>query len=150
MINQKHLADVITVPETELVDAMAHLWRYYRIIVEPSGAVALAGLLHAAHRLPHGRIGVITSGGNVDWDTCQRPRSSRHADRSSGSAPGPHASTPCRFRTGPPRPAIEFHAIAASPFEDRPRLVTAERQDHLATPLLSVYAAACIMVMNSP
>ncbi|WP_233360125.1 threonine/serine dehydratase [Streptomyces sp. CRPSP2-6A1] len=66
-INQQYLTDVITVPEGDIVEAMASLWRNYKVVAEPSGAVAFAGLLRAAHRLPEGRIGVIVSGGNVDW-----------------------------------------------------------------------------------
>ncbi|MFI1865497.1 threonine/serine dehydratase [Streptomyces jumonjinensis] len=66
-INRRLLAGVVTVPEELIADAMAFLWRHYRTTAEPSGAVAFAGLLHAADRLPPGPIGVILSGGNVDW-----------------------------------------------------------------------------------
>ena len=66
-INKSLLHDVVTVPERAIADAMAYLWRYYRTAAEPSGAVALAGLLQAAHRLPDGPVGVVVSGGNVDW-----------------------------------------------------------------------------------
>lgn len=61
------VTDVVTVPENEIADAMAFLWSHYRTAAEPSGAVALAGLLRAAHRLPDGPVGVVVSGGNVDW-----------------------------------------------------------------------------------
>ncbi|MFE4755419.1 threonine/serine dehydratase [Streptomyces mirabilis] len=66
-INQRLLADVITVPEDAIADAMALLWRHYHLVAEPSGAVAFAGLLQAADRLPDGPVGVVLSGGNVDW-----------------------------------------------------------------------------------
>lgn len=66
-INQHLLHDVVTVPEGAIADAMAYLWRYYRTAAEPSGAVALAGLIRAADRLPDGPVGVVVSGGNVDW-----------------------------------------------------------------------------------
>lgn len=66
-INRRRLADVITVSETEIADAMTLLWQHCHIAAEPSGAVALAGLIRAARRLPEGRIGVVVSGGNVDW-----------------------------------------------------------------------------------
>ncbi|MEV7393965.1 threonine/serine dehydratase [Streptomyces sp. NPDC091215] len=59
--------DVVTVPEAAIADAMAYLWRHYSTTAEPSGAVALAGLLQAAGRLPDGPVGVVASGGNVDW-----------------------------------------------------------------------------------
>ncbi|MFF1605103.1 threonine/serine dehydratase [Streptomyces mirabilis] len=66
-INQRLLADVITVPEDAIADAMALLWRDYHLVAEPSGAVAFAGLLQAVDRLPDGPVGVVLSGGNVDW-----------------------------------------------------------------------------------
>ncbi|MEV3853124.1 threonine/serine dehydratase [Streptomyces sp. NPDC050095] len=68
-INRRLLGNIVTVSEQEITDAMAHLWRYYRSAAEPSGAVALAGLLQMADRLPEGPIGVVLSGGNVDWGT---------------------------------------------------------------------------------
>ncbi|MEH0415911.1 threonine ammonia-lyase [Streptomyces sp. B21-083] len=68
-INQRLLAGVVTVPEEAISEAMAHLWRLFRLVVEPSGAVAFAGLLHAVDRVPDGPIGVVVSGGNVDWNT---------------------------------------------------------------------------------
>ncbi|MET8029662.1 threonine ammonia-lyase [Streptomyces avermitilis] len=68
-INKRLLAGVVTVPEEAIAEAMAYLWRHYRLAAEPSGAVAFAGLLHAPERLPDGPVGVVLSGGNVDWST---------------------------------------------------------------------------------
>ncbi|MFD9248407.1 threonine ammonia-lyase [Streptomyces bottropensis] len=68
-INQRLLADIVTVPEEAIAAAMASLFRHFRLVVEPSGAVAFAGLLQSLDRLPPGPIGVVVSGGNVDWDT---------------------------------------------------------------------------------
>ncbi|MFJ2240970.1 threonine/serine dehydratase [Streptomyces sp. NPDC087859] len=71
-INKKLLADVVLAPEASIADAMAHLRRDYRTTAEPSGAVALAGLLRAADRLPDGPVGVVVSGGNVNWSTYRK------------------------------------------------------------------------------
>ncbi|MFF3257800.1 threonine/serine dehydratase [Streptomyces sp. NPDC002932] len=68
-INKRGLADIVTVPEPAIADAMAHLWRHWGLKAEPSGAVALAGLVQALDRLPRGPVGVVLSGGNVDWHT---------------------------------------------------------------------------------
>ncbi|MFC4507011.1 MULTISPECIES: threonine ammonia-lyase [Streptomyces] len=68
-INQRLLADVLTVPEEAIAAAMAYLFRHFRLVVEPSGAVAFAGLLQSLDHLPPGPIGVVVSGGNVDWNT---------------------------------------------------------------------------------
>ncbi|MFF3406699.1 threonine/serine dehydratase [Streptomyces sp. NPDC002742] len=84
-INRRLLADVVTVSEEAISEAMAYLWRHYRLAAEPSGAVALAGLLHACDRLPDGPVGVVLSGGNVDWSVYRQlldtamPRMENHA-----------------------------------------------------------------------
>ncbi|MEU9286451.1 pyridoxal-phosphate dependent enzyme [Streptomyces sp. NPDC048275] len=84
-INSRLLAGVVTVPEEAIAEAMAYLWRHYRLAAEPSGAVALAGLFHAFDRLPDGPVGVVLSGGNVDWNSYRHlldtamPRLETHA-----------------------------------------------------------------------
>ena len=57
---------IITVTEEEIVEAMRLLWERMKIVVEPSGAVSLAGLLKMKDELNDKRIGVIISGGNID------------------------------------------------------------------------------------
>lgn len=57
---------IITVEEGEIVDAMKFLWERMKLIVEPSGAVSLAGVLSGQLSLASKRVGVIISGGNVD------------------------------------------------------------------------------------
>ncbi|HEY0671835.1 MAG TPA: threo-3-hydroxy-L-aspartate ammonia-lyase [Longimicrobiales bacterium] len=65
---QKYVDDMVTVSETEIVDAMRFLWTRMKLVIEPSGAVPLAPVLRAQR--PQGkRIGVILSGGNVDMAT---------------------------------------------------------------------------------
>lgn len=62
---RQHLAGVVTVTDAQLITALnLLLWRL-KILVEPSGAAAIAALLAGA--LPrHRRIGAIVSGGNLD------------------------------------------------------------------------------------
>ncbi len=67
-IIQKHVEEIITVSEEEIIDAMRFLWERMKIVVEPSGAVSLAGLLADKIEIEGKRIGVILSGGNVDLD----------------------------------------------------------------------------------
>jgi threo-3-hydroxy-L-aspartate ammonia-lyase len=57
-----HLARVSLVSDDELLDAMAFALRELRLVLEPSGAAALA----AALREGSGRCGVLLSGGNAD------------------------------------------------------------------------------------
>ncbi len=59
---REHVARVELVSDEELLDAMAWALGELRLVLEPSGAAALA----AALREGRGRCGVILSGGNVD------------------------------------------------------------------------------------
>jgi threonine dehydratase len=69
-ILRHHGVGVVTVRDDQTVDAMRHLARDAKQLVEPSGAVALAGLVQlgaGGTRVPPD-VGVIVSGGNVDLD----------------------------------------------------------------------------------
>ncbi len=57
---------IITVSEDEIVDAMEFYWSRMKIVVEPSGAVALAGVLSKQIEIEGKIVGIIISGGNVD------------------------------------------------------------------------------------
>lgn len=65
-ILKEHLKDVLTVSDAQIIEAMELIWTRMKLVVEPSGAVPFAALMH--HQLPAEiqRIGVIISGGNVD------------------------------------------------------------------------------------
>lgn len=65
-IIKQHVDSIITVPEEEIVAAMKILWERMKMVVEPSGAVSLAGLLKMKDDLNDERVGVIISGGNID------------------------------------------------------------------------------------
>jgi len=65
---QRHLEAVLLVSEEEVRATVKFLLMRMKVLVEPSGAVAAAAVLH--HKLPEGirSIGVILSGGNVDFE----------------------------------------------------------------------------------
>ena len=63
---RRHVAEMVTVTEAQIVEAMRFYWERMKLVVEPSGAVALAGLLSHAALREAGRVGVVISGGNVD------------------------------------------------------------------------------------
>ena len=65
-IIRKYVDDVITVSEIEIIEAMRFLWERMKIIVEPSGAVPLAGILSKKLLVENKKVGVILSGGNID------------------------------------------------------------------------------------
>ncbi len=58
--------DFLTVTDAELVEAMRFLWERMKLVVEPTGALATAGVLSGRLDTRGARIGVILSGGNVD------------------------------------------------------------------------------------
>ncbi len=62
----KHVQDVITVTDAELVEAMRFLWERMKLVVEPTGALATAGVMSGPIDVRDRRVGIIISGGNVD------------------------------------------------------------------------------------
>lgn len=65
-IIRKNVDQIITVSEEQILNAMKFIWERMKMVVEPSGACSLAGLLSNKLQLKDKRIGVIISGGNVD------------------------------------------------------------------------------------
>jgi threo-3-hydroxy-L-aspartate ammonia-lyase len=63
-VNSRSLDDVVTVTEQAIVDAMRFCFTRLKIVVEPSGAVALAALLSGVAGAV-GCTGVVLSGGNI-------------------------------------------------------------------------------------
>ncbi|MCU1376919.1 MAG: threo-3-hydroxy-L-aspartate ammonia-lyase [Actinomycetia bacterium] len=62
----KHVADILTVDDAELLRAMWYLWERMKIIVEPTGALGAAALLEHKLDVAGKRVGVVLSGGNAD------------------------------------------------------------------------------------
>ncbi|HEX4943122.1 MAG TPA: threo-3-hydroxy-L-aspartate ammonia-lyase [Usitatibacteraceae bacterium] len=58
--------DFLTVTDGELVEAMRFLWERMKLVVEPTGALATAGVLSGRLDTRGARVGIILSGGNVD------------------------------------------------------------------------------------
>ena len=67
-IIQKHVQRIITVSETEIVDAMRLVWERMKVIIEASCAVPLAALLKEHETFTGQRVGIILTGGNVDLE----------------------------------------------------------------------------------
>lgn len=69
-IIQDNVSRIITVTEYQILDSMRFLWERMKLVVEPSGAVPLAGLFKMKednHNQVKGKkIGLILSGGNID------------------------------------------------------------------------------------
>lgn len=65
---QALVTDVLTVADPVVVEAMRFVFERLKLVVEPSGACALAALMHHRHRFAGRRVGVTLSGGNIGID----------------------------------------------------------------------------------
>jgi threo-3-hydroxy-L-aspartate ammonia-lyase len=66
-INQRNLAGVLLVSDSEIEEAVRFLLLRCKVLAEPTGAVSAAAVLGGKLPLPKGsRVGVVLSGGNVD------------------------------------------------------------------------------------
>ncbi len=63
---RENVDEIVLVSENEIIEAMKLLWERMKLVVEPSGAVSLAGLLKISKDFDSKRMGVIISGGNID------------------------------------------------------------------------------------
>jgi threonine dehydratase len=62
---QALVADVLTVPDRVVVEAMRFAFERMKVVLEPSGACALAALMHHREQFRGQRVGVTFSGGNI-------------------------------------------------------------------------------------
>jgi threonine dehydratase len=69
----RYVHDMVIVDDAQLLRAMLYVWERMKILVEPTGALPIAGLFERKVQPPAGaRVGVIVSGGNVDVrDVCR-------------------------------------------------------------------------------
>lgn len=65
-IIEKHVENIVTVNDDEIIEAMRFAMTRLKMVVEPSGAVTLAALLSKRLPFKNKRVGIIISGGNVD------------------------------------------------------------------------------------
>jgi len=68
-IIMKNVHQIVTVSEESIIEAMKLIWERMKIIIEPSSAVPLAALLENKFSFKNKRIGIILSGGNVDFNS---------------------------------------------------------------------------------
>jgi threonine dehydratase len=65
-IIKKNVDQIITISEEQILNAMRFIWERMKLVVEPSGACSLGGVLSNHIPIKNKRIGVIISGGNID------------------------------------------------------------------------------------
>jgi threonine dehydratase len=67
-IIREQLDEVVLVTDDEIREAMRFFFTRLKIVVEPSGAVAAAAVLHGKLPKVDGAVGIVISGGNVDFE----------------------------------------------------------------------------------
>jgi threonine dehydratase len=65
-IARRELADVVTVTDAQLVEALRFYAERMKMVVEPTGCLSFAAVRHAGIPIRGTRVGVVISGGNVD------------------------------------------------------------------------------------
>lgn len=65
-IIRQRVADIVTVSDAELVATMRFFAERMKLVVEPTGCLAAAAVLHGRLDVRGKRVGVVISGGNID------------------------------------------------------------------------------------
>lgn len=65
-IIKQYVDEILTVSEQNIIEAMDFLMTRMKLVVEPSGAVGLAGVQNYNKSFKNKKVGIILSGGNVD------------------------------------------------------------------------------------
>ena len=71
-IIRERVADIVTVSDAQLAETMRFFASRMKIVVEPTGCLAAAAVLHGLVDVKDKRVGVVISGGNVDLATFAR------------------------------------------------------------------------------
>ena len=84
-ILRRHVTGLFVVEEEEIVRAMRFAYERLKLVIEPSSAVALVPLLRQEPQLVGKRVGVVLTGGNVEWPGhCLRQDETESMQRSAG------------------------------------------------------------------
>lgn len=62
------VTDIVTVTDEQLISAMAFLANRMKVIVEPTGALPVAAIFSGQIDVVGKRVGIILSGGNIDFE----------------------------------------------------------------------------------
>ncbi|MBE0663306.1 MAG: pyridoxal-phosphate dependent enzyme [Bacteroidales bacterium] len=65
-IIRKHVNEIVTVEEDEIIEAMKLIWERLKLVIEPSAAVAFAATLKGRVNVKGKNVGLILCGGNID------------------------------------------------------------------------------------
>jgi threonine dehydratase len=74
---RRFVDDVVTVSEAQIVEAMRIVLADFKLLIEPSSAVAVAAVLAGKLGRKGEQVGLVISGGNLDLDMCPFLRGER-------------------------------------------------------------------------
>jgi len=63
----EHVSDMATVDDQTLLRTMFDLWERLKLVVEPTGALGAAAAIEGTTPIRGARVGIVLSGGNVDF-----------------------------------------------------------------------------------
>ena len=66
-VMRAHVSGVLTATDEEVIEAMRFAFERLKLVIEPSGACALASLMANRNRFRGQRVAVTLSGGNIDF-----------------------------------------------------------------------------------
>ena len=69
---ERHVDDIVTVSDAQLVETMKFFAERMKMVVEPTGCLAAAAALNGIVDVRGKRVGILVSGGNVDLATFAR------------------------------------------------------------------------------
>jgi len=67
-----YVSDMMTIDDRTLLETMFLLWERLKMVVEPTGALGAAAALHGPQQIAGARVGIILTGGNVDFSDLPR------------------------------------------------------------------------------
>ncbi len=74
---RRFVDDVVTVSEAQIVEAMRIVLADFKLLIEPSSAVAVAAVMAGKSSARGQRVGLVISGGNIDLALCPFLRGER-------------------------------------------------------------------------
>ncbi len=108
-IMQEYVHDMTTIDEDAILETLEFLWTRMKIVVEPSSAAALAPLFTGQYQSNGKRVGVILSGGNVDFKAIVPLLAARKA--------APANQEPTSILTPPRKPAPRPRVLVCDPID---------------------------------
>ena len=72
----EYVTEMTTIDDPTLLQTMFFLWERMKLVVEPTGALGAAATLHGSFPIAGARVGVVLTGGNVDFSRVGEWRSS--------------------------------------------------------------------------